>query len=140
MAISELNITDAQAKFALARAVQEKKVSMLDVRRYIAEIQQEIKGLEDRIARLRGVHGAGTAPRAPQAWSAASSPAEKAPRARRARAKSKKPVDPAVQKSRELQGRYISAIRQVPLNKRAKFAALAKAQGREAAIAAIKKG
>ena len=50
-----------------------------------------------------------------------------------------KKVTAEVQASRQLQGKYISMIRQLPKNRRAKYAAIAKKDGREAAISAMSK-
>jgi len=45
----------------------------------------------------------------------------------------------AGQKSRALQGRYIGFLRQIPEGDRKRFQDLARNQGREAAIAALRK-
>jgi hypothetical protein len=49
-----------------------------------------------------------------------------------------KSVSAEVKASRQLQGQYISALRNLPKNKRAPFQAMARKEGREKAIAAIR--
>jgi hypothetical protein len=48
-------------------------------------------------------------------------------------------MTPEAQKSRALQGQYIGFLRQIPEGDRRRFQDIAKNQGREAAVAALKK-
>jgi hypothetical protein len=48
-------------------------------------------------------------------------------------------LSPEVVASRQLQGRYLALIRQVPKSKRAAFSKMAKEHGREAAVKAMRK-
>lgn len=122
------SITSHQALYILEKAIDDRKISAADVRRYISGMWEEMNFLERRIAELRD---AGEPLRHPVR--AARSIGKRVKRAARK-------VSAEVAASRRLQGQYIAAIRQVPKNRRAKYAAIAKEKGREAAIAAIKKG
>jgi hypothetical protein len=138
--LKELELTSGQASFVLAIAIRERKLNQRDIARYLKELTGEITRMEERLTSLRNVVGAGKVQGRPKRSSAARQKrAGKALAARPRRAKVKKAVSPEVQASRALQGRYISAIRQLPKRNRAKFAALAKDKGREAAIEAMKK-
>ena len=63
---------------------------------------------------------------------AAAAPAGPAKRRRRAR------ITPEQLASRQLQGRYLGLIRQIPASRRAQYQKIAKDSGREAAINAMK--
>jgi O6-methylguanine-DNA--protein-cysteine methyltransferase len=76
--------------------------------------------------------GSSKAAAAPAANAAAPSTASAAP-AKRGR-KRRSAITPEQLASRQLQGRYLGLIRQVPANKRAQYQKIAKEKGREAAI------
>lgn len=115
-------ITPSQAKYVLEKLIDEGDVSAADVRRHVAGMWQEMNFLDKRIAELRGLAGA-------------VNPVQRAKRAfKRVRSASAE-----VLASRKLQGQYIAAIRQLPKSQRKRFAVIAKKDGREAAISAIKK-
>lgn len=116
-------LSDSQAAYVLERLLADRRISPNDVTRYVAAMRDEIAELEARIAALRGRddgHGQsrsrGTG-REVQGKRPAPSPARKA--------------------SQQLQGKYISLVRQVPKAQRGKYQTIAKEQGREAAIRAL---
>ena len=121
-------LTGGQATYILEKLIDEGSVTAADVRRHLGGMWQEMNALEKRVAELRAMAGSVHPVRA----------AKKAARKVVARAKrAAKPPEAAA--SRRLQGQYIAYIRQVPKMQRRRFAAIAKKDGREAAITAIKK-
>jgi hypothetical protein len=120
-------ITSNQARYILEKLLEEKTVTAADVRRHISGMWEEMSALEKRIANLRDlaepfahpVHAVKTI-------------------ARKVRKRAKQ-VSAEVRASRRLQGQYISSIRQFPEKERAKYKKIASAEGREKAIAAMKK-
>lgn len=125
-------LTANQARYILEKLVDERTVSAADVRRHLAGMWQEMGALERRISELRGVvsevHPIRAAKRAAKQVVAG---------AKKVRRTMKK-ASAEVMASRRLQGQYIAAIRQLPKTQRAKYAKIAKQEGREKAIAAIK--
>lgn len=95
--------------------IAEGKIIARDIQRYL-----EIDALEQRLKALRGV-------RRPRS--------QKPQRKRR----TKRTVSAEGRASRQLQGKYIAYIRRFPKSGRAKYQTIAKKQGREKAIAAMKK-
>jgi len=71
--------------------------------------------------------------RPPAAASPVAAPAAKAPDRRRRRSA----ITPEQLASRQLQGRYLGLIRQIPATRRAQYQRIAKERGREAAIGAM---
>jgi len=119
------SVTPPQAKYILDRLIQMGRVTAHQVRGFLTDIGSEVRRLQERLTALR---------------SAAGESATKTKRAtarRKGQASRRKSVSPEVAKSRALQGRYIATIRQVPKSRRAKFAKIAKENGREEAIKQI---
>ena len=116
--------------------MNEGRLSMAAVRRYLGDLQQEIVKLEQRLLSLRSASNSGTAFRAgrrrpgrpPAAESA--KPAGGGGRRRRRGG----PLSAQQRASRQLQGRYLGLIRQIPATRRAQYTRIAKERGREAAI------
>ena len=152
--------TPSQALYILEKAIADRKISKSDVREYMASMHREISHLETRLSHLRSaiagpikdaIHRveetvAGRLKRRPgRPTRTTASAAKPSPPAKVSEIpptknqKRKKRVSPEVRASRQLQGQYIAAIRQVPEKERPRFVEIAKAKGREAAIAAIKK-
>jgi len=98
-------------------------------------MHQEIVDLEQRLHALRIAAAGTTASRASAASGVVSTPAVTPRRRRRAR----KTASPEVQASRELQGRYVSLIRQIPKYKRRQYQQIAKKRGREAAVTEMRR-
>jgi O6-methylguanine-DNA--protein-cysteine methyltransferase len=116
-------LTAGQARYILEKLIDEGKVKAEDITRLLAGMWQEMTFVERRLSELRGV-------------TASVHPIEGAKRtARKVRAR----VAPAVRKSRALQGQYIGLLRQIPDGDRKRFQDMARDQGREAAVEALKR-
>jgi hypothetical protein len=121
-------LTGQQASYILGKLIDERKVSAADVRRHLAGMWQEMNFLEKRLSELRGMVGS-------------MHPVRRAKKAiKRVAARVKRVAKtPEAAASRKLQGQYIAYIRQIPTRGRKRFADMAKKDGREAAITAMKK-
>ena len=127
-----LHVSPGQASYILGRLVADRRISQGDVNRYINAMQREIADLEHKLDALK--QASGGARRAPQAAAArgwAAAPRAKAPGRRRRR---RSVITPEQLASRQLQGRYLGLIRQIPASKRAQYQKTAREKGREAAI------
>ncbi|MBI2213801.1 MAG: hypothetical protein HYU52_09150 [Acidobacteria bacterium] len=136
----EKPLSPAQAQYVLNRLVEDGLISARDVARYLASMQGEIRALENRLVHLRslstdteapvrrrrGRRGRRAAAGRPRAAGAAVKPA--------APAKAAAALSPKQRTSRQLQGVYMSLIRQFPKSKRAAIKALAKEKDRQAAV------
>jgi len=87
---------------------------------------KEIRALEERLQSLRG--GGGRRGRRPGVKRAQKAGAAGGRRRRRSRITAQQLA------SRQLQGRYLGLIRQIPASQRGRYAKVAKDKGREAAI------
>ena len=108
-----MSFTPAQALYLIDRLVRERRITQSTVRAMAAEMDGEVRELEQRLAALRGL--------SPE------------PRSQSRRRRSSKPMSPDTMASRRIQGRSW-IIRQVPATKRGQFKKIAREQGREAAI------
>lgn len=112
-------LSPSQAQQVLQSMINDGRISSGDVSRYI-QIQQ----LEERLQSLRG--GGGVRGRRP------------GPRAQRAAGRKGRrrrgPLTAQQAASRQLQGRYLGLIRQIPASQRGRISKIAKDRGREAAI------
>ena len=110
----------------LQHLIREGKVLASDIGRYL-----EIRKLEERLAALRG--GTGRRPGRPPGGGASQKPAAATAgaggRKRRRRRLTAKGLA-----SRQLQGRYLGLIRQIPASQRSKYTKIAKEKNRESAI------
>ena len=117
-------ITANQARYILEKLIDEGTVTAADVRRHLGGMWQELGAIERRIEELRSLAGSVHPIR----------------RAKQTVRKVQKRIKSAkVLASQRLQGEYIRAIQSVPKSQRARFAKIAKAEGRQAAITAIEK-
>jgi len=121
-------LNGSQAKYILEKLIDERSVTAADVRRHLAGMWSEMSVLEKRIAELRGIMGSVHPVRRAKAV------VQRVVKRVKRQAKT-----PEAAASRRLQGQYIAYIRQIPKTRRKRFAAIAKKDGREAAITAIKK-
>jgi len=121
-------LTGSQALYILEKLVDQKKVSAADVRAQLAGMWQEMNFLENRLSELLGMVGSVHPVRA----------AKKVAKRVVARAK-RAAKTPEAAASRKLQGQYIAYIRQIPKRGRKRFAEIARKNGREAAVSAMKK-
>jgi len=152
-----------QASYVLDRLISDRRISPGEVSRYINDMQREINDLERRLEQLRAAtmgggatsrtsagagqtqrrrgrppgsanRGPGRPPgrpgRPPGRPPAAAAAAASARPGRRRRSA----ITPEQLASRQLQGRYLGLIRQIPASKRAQYQRTAKEKGREAAI------
>jgi hypothetical protein len=151
-------LSAGQAAYVLERLIAERRISAAEVSRCIGDMHREISDLESRLQMLRSNAGAapaaarrgrppgrppgsGRGPGRPPgsgrkpapvaaapAAAAASAPPAPAKRRRRTRITAEQLA------SRQLQGRYLGLIRQIPASRRAAYQKIAKDRGREAAI------
>ena len=112
--------------------IEEGKVLAQDIARYL-----HIAKLEARLAKLRGNE---VRVRRSKNSSKAKSPktSKRAKPAKRAK-RPKRKISAKGRRSYQLQGRYIAFIRRFPKNARGKYQKIAKEQGRERAIAVMKR-
>jgi hypothetical protein len=139
---SQHNFTPGQAKYVLERLIKDRRISASDIRAYVDEMRHEIGVLEERLRSLREATGEAIRGviqaltpgrrrgRPPGSVTKQPAPAAK-PRARRRR---RARITPEQLASRQLQGRYLGLIRQIPASRRGQYQKIAKERGREAAI------
>ena len=113
------NISASDAREFLQNLISEGKVVASDIGRYL-----EIRKLEERLASLRGGRR-GRRGRPP-----GTSTAKKAGGRRKRGGR----LTAQQLASRQLQGRYLGLIRQIPASQRGRYAKIAKDKGRESAI------
>ena len=112
------NLSASDAKQILQDLIRDGKVFAADIARSL-----EIRKLEERLQALRG--GDGRRGRRP------GTAAKAAAGGRRRR---QRPLTAQQRASRQLQGRYLGLIRQIPATQRGRYAKIAKDKGRESAI------
>lgn len=159
--VSTPPLSAGQAAYVLERLVSERRISAAEVNRCIGDMHREISDLESRLQSLRANAGAapsatagarrgrppgrppgsGRGPGRPpgsgrKAAPAAAPAAAAAPSAAPAPVKRRRRTRITAEQlaSRQLQGRYLGLIRQIPASRRAAFQKTAKERGREAAI------
>lgn len=113
-------ITPAQAHYVLGKLVVDGRVSAAEVNGYVRGMEAEIRELESRLSALKSSYAASgngrqrTAPAIP--------------------VRRQRQLSPEQRASRQLQGQYMSLIRQFPAEKRGAFKQISQSEGREAAI------
>jgi len=112
------NLSASDAKQILQDLIRDGKVLAADIGRSL-----EIRKLEERLSALRG--GGGRRGRRP---GTAAKPAAGG------RKRRQRPLTAQQRASRQLQGRYLGLIRQIPASQRGRYAKIAKDKGRESAI------
>ena len=125
----ELELSHGQAHYVLSRLLGDRRVTSADVKRYVGEMHHEIQKLEERLSSLRSAAGSVIA--------AAVNKVRRGPGRPKGSTKKKRAssaLTPEQRASRQLQGRYLGLIRQIPASRRAQYAKIAKEKGREAAI------
>lgn len=130
-------LTKGQALFVIERMIAERRISPAESSKYAAEMEGEIRSIEKRLAELRAASGAQAQP-APAARPRNADRPRGNGSVKLRRRRAAKPLTAERRASQRLQGRYLGLIAQVPKRKRAKFSAMAKDKGREAAIAAMR--
>lgn len=134
----DTQLSPGQAAYVLDRLVADRRISAGEVTRYVSDMGREINDLEQRLEALRAAHGGIVAPRRrpgrpPRAASAAAAPAS-SPAATPRRRRRGRAITAEQKASRQLQGRYLGLIRQIPASRRGQYQRTAKEKGREAAI------
>lgn len=135
-------LSPGQAQYILERLVDDRRVSAGEVNRYVGEMHREINQLEQRLQSLRSAAGSTAQPvrRGPgrppgsgvqRATAGGAGVATGGGKRRRRRSAA---LTPEQRASRQLQGRYLGLIRQIPASRRGQYAKTAKEKGREAAI------
>jgi hypothetical protein len=133
--------------------ISDRRISPGEVIRYVNEMQREIDELEKRLNSLRAAAGGGGGMTASNAGAAAPrrrgrppgsrnraraaaapAPAAAAPAKGRRGRRGRTPITAEQLASRQLQGRYLGLIRQIPASRRGPYQRTAKEKGREAAI------
>ncbi len=161
--VSTPSLSAGQASYVLDRLIAERRISPAEINRCVGDMHREINDLESRLQTLRQHAGAApsSAPAAarrgrppgrppgsgrgpgrppgsvnkaaqPAAAPAAAAAPSAAPAAGKRRRRTKITAEQLA--SRQLQGRYLGLIRQIPASRRAAFQKIAKDRGREAAI------
>ena len=129
-----VTLSPSRAVYVLERALADRKLSKADVNRYLAGMTEEIRGLEERLASLRDAIVEPVKRLAHKVEEKVRGGERAIPKKRKQRA-----VSPEVTATRKLQGQYISLLSQIPKTKRAFYQKIAKAKGREEAIASMRK-
>ena len=128
-------LSPAQSHYVLSRLIEDKRVSTRDIVQYLSSMQTEIRALENRLEHLRTLTRGAASP----AVRRGRKPARAAKAAKVAKPAKRKVVLSSQQRaSRQLQGVYMSLIRQVPKAKRTAYQNLAREKGRQAAVDQIK--
>ena len=144
---SSPSLSSGQASYVIDRMISDRRVSPGEIIRYVNEMQREIDELEKRLQSLRAAAGGGggaaaaSAPRrrgrppgSRNRAKAAAAPAAAAGAKRGRRGRRRTAITAEQLASRQLQGRYLGLIRQIPASKRGQYQKIAKDKGREAAI------
>lgn len=129
--VSIENLNPAKAAIMFDMAVKMGKLTRNDVDEIDGQITNEITTLEQRLTALRGPSN-GSDTEAPQRLTVRqATPAAKPGR--------KAKTTPEQLANRQLQGKYLALVRQIPASRRARFSKIAKKDGREAAIKEMQK-
>ena len=127
--------------------ISDRRISPGEIIRYVNEMQHEIDELERRLQSLRAAVGGGGGPAAAaprrrgrppgsrnRAKAAGAAPAAAGGGAKGRRRRRRSAITAEQLASRQLQGRYLGLIRQIPASRRGQYQKVAKEKGREAAI------
>ena len=132
---AQVTLSPSRAVYVLEHALADRKLSQADVNRYLAGMSQEIRGLEERLAALRDAVVEPVKRLVHKVEEKVLGGDPPFPKKRR----KQKAVSPEVAATRKLQGQYMSLLSQIPKTKRAFYQKIAKAKGREEAIASMRK-
>ena len=125
-------LTPEESRYILEGLVKDKRVSKIELRQYRQRMKQEAEELLERLKSL-GWGGA-----AAVAGGVATAVVASSPRGRAAVKRAARAVTPAILAGRKLQGQYLGLIRQIPESQRGRYSAMAKTDGRQAAIDAMR--
>ncbi len=130
------DLTPGQANYVLGRLVADRRISGGEVRSCLDDMHREIGELERRLEELRAMHSGGAAGSRRRA-ARRGRPAGSGAGRKAAGRKRRKAISSEQLASRQLQGRYLALIRQIPATRRAQYSRMVKEQGREAAVKAM---
>jgi hypothetical protein len=122
-------LSSGEARYVLERLIDEGKVTARDVREHVGAMWEEMNFIEKRLSELRGSAIGQTV----------AHPVRTMRRAAKKIAKKTRKLSAKTRASYQLQGQYLGYMRQIPERQRAKYKKMAKAESREAAVAAMKK-
>lgn len=135
------NVSGAQAQYVLRRLVEDRRISAKDVTRYVGEMQQEIRALEERLRLLReavrpALGGSGGTPVRRAARTTDGGAAR--PRRKGRRKRRHQTLSPERLAALKLQGQYLALIRRVPKSRRGQYKKLFAEKGPQAALKALR--
>jgi O6-methylguanine-DNA--protein-cysteine methyltransferase len=128
--VSDQKLSPGQASYVLDRLIGDRRVTRTDVQRYVNDMHREIGDLERRLQSLK--EAAGSAIRSAIQALTPGKRRGRPPGGGKKRRSAKITAEQLA--SRQLQGRYLGLIRQIPASKRGTYQKIAKEKGREAAI------
>ena len=144
--VAEPVLSGAQSVYILERARADRKITNAEIREYLASMHQEISHLEARLVHLKDAavgsvkHAIEVVKRRPDR------PGKKAeggdgpfPKTSEKRRRASKPITAERRASMQLQGQYLGLLAKLPHTQKEKIKRIAKVEGREAAIALMKK-
>lgn len=134
-------LTEGQAKYVLTRLVEDRRVSQMEVGRYVKEMAAEINALEEKLRRLRSAQSGAVARTARRVRSAAddASGHEAATRRRgKRRRKRHQTLSPERIAVLKLQGQYLALMRKLSQRKRAQYKKMFREQGLETTLRALR--
>ena len=129
---SQGKLTPGQATYVIDRLIGDRRISWNEVQRYTEDMKREIDHLEERLRSLRAATG-----EAIRGAVQALRPGRRRgrpPGAKSGKRRRRSAITAEQLASRQLQGRYLGLIRQIPASRRAQYQRTAKEKGREAAI------
>ena len=140
------SISPSQALYILEKAISDRKITKSDVKEYMASMHQEISHLEARLVHLKDAavgsvkHAIEVLKRRP------GRPGKKAeggdgpfPKTSEKRRRASKPITAERRASMQLQGQYLGLLAKLPHTQKEKVKRIAKLEGRETAIALMKR-
>jgi hypothetical protein len=131
--IAPPTLSPGEATYVLERLIADRRITASEIQRYVAAMHQEIADLEQRLRTLR-LASSSTVSFQGSPQSVERTP----PTVQSRRRRPQKTASAEVRASRQLQGRYVSLIRQIPKYKRGQFQKIAKDRGREDAVAELR--
>ena len=124
-----LSLTGSQAKYILERLIDQRKITAAEFRKQIDAMRDEVSAIEQRLVELRRI----TIPEPLR------QPVRSVKRVAKKIAKKTRKLSAATRASYRLQGQYVGYMKQIPERERARFKRMAKQEGREKAVAEMKK-
>ena len=129
------HLTPHQAAFVLEKAIADRKLTHADVKHYVASMHEEISSLEAKLARLKAAVMEPVKRLINKVEKKVMGGDMPFPLGK----KRKMRVSAKRRASMQLQGQYLGLLTGMTKSARAKFKKVAKTEGRDAAIAAMKK-